>query len=193
MCIDARRTPRWTHALLALGAAFYSLHCATPDLSQGLPTSPDDAPPATSTPVEESPEIAPSGGSTLEPAPSGDDESGGASSAPDAGSCVSDEGCSAASVGKSRCAATGGAAVLRCAKEGDCFKWTPATSCTASQKCEAGACVNACNTCTLYATRCVAGMARSRQICVVGSTGCTVWATGQSCAPDSTCVAGACN
>lgn len=178
--------------LLTLLASAFAIHCATPNLSgSDLPTS-DDVPPARAERGQRGDEELagdPNGESSLDAAPDGGLEG----DAGDAGTCVNDEGCAAGSIGKSRCAPAGAAAVQKCTKEGSCHKWIAAKTCAASQKCESGSCVNACNTCTLYATRCVVGAARSRQICVVGSNGCTVWTAGQSCAPDETCVAGACN
>jgi len=110
--------------------------------------------------------------------------------------CTNDAGCSASTVNSEQCDYEGSRGKARCVKSGACYKWVVATACSSTEKCQGGTCVSSSasctNACTLNASRCVTGASRSRQVCVNGSAGCTVWATGTSCAPDETCSNGTC-
>lgn len=108
--------------------------------------------------------------------------------------CTNDSGCSSANLYAVKC--NGSRSRLSCQKSGLCYKWLATTACSPDETCKAttGSCVASCtNACTKNTTRCVAGSSRSTQICVTGSSGCTVWATGTSCSPDETCSNGVCN
>jgi hypothetical protein len=106
--------------------------------------------------------------------------------------CTNDAGCSASNLYATKC--NGTRSRLTCAKSGACYKWLAATACSPDETCSAGSCVASCtNACTKGTSRCVAGASRATQSCVTGASGCTVWAAGASCAPDSVCTNGACN